>query len=45
MVRNVFFMYSLASTIPLMMLDIHRRRAAAALGAQRHGGSPTPPAL
>src|SRR5712691_4971417 len=45
MVRKVFFMYYLSSKIPLMMLDIHRRRDAAALGAQRHGGSPTPPAI
>ena len=35
----------LSSEIPVIMLDIHRRRAAAALGAQRRGGSPTHTAI
>ena len=39
-----FFM-QLSGRIPVIMLDIHRRCDAAALGAQRRGGSPTHPAL
>src|SRR5215510_5712224 len=44
MVRQGFYIY-LSSKIPVIMLDIYHRRAAATLGAQRHGDSPTQPAL
>ena len=43
-VRTVFYMH-MSSQIPVIMLDIHHRRDAATLGAQRRGDFPTQPAL